>query len=263
MIPPEVYERAKTYTTPDGVEGVTASITVPIAPSVIDSVSAEYGVAVEELETALTAHQADLVRDETRIGYLGRLLETGVGEVLTFTDETVYLSVGDEVWEDERRWLEFSETLSEAVQAAHTQEVSAVSELVDGKSLSGHGYVVSIDFPLRSTADDPLIPIDPYPIAERAEFLRFQIGMKERLAYVRAFAETLDMVGSSPAETRMAIASVLDMTPEEVASDIETIREWRLNAEKRLEDLFGHDSQAEADDVGRSLVFERVASLTE
>lgn len=224
---------------------------VPVHPSIVNAESGVAGVDEDAVWSALLLQQQDMITDGTRVAYLGRLIEDGDAVVVGFSDSTVYLRVAEDVWEQEKNWMECEDAVKDVVQDVHTEEVDSVrrkggecsdirlTERGGNVDREAHpfGFVVTVDFPLATFEQHPDVDIDPYPVAERAEFLRFEVGMKGQLARVQSLGETLDLLGVSPDTSERLIGDVLGMPRDDVSTAIARLRQIRQNAQEEMESV--------------------------
>lgn len=253
-----IVTRAKSYQT-ESVDGV--DVRVPIGNDIIEDVAARNDIDEDVLWDVLVQQQYDLFNDGTRIGFIGYLLDNELGCVIDYTDEAVYLTVKNEVWRREFSWVDYEENVEDSMLEAHTDEVVLISNLSSKEPDETYhkGYVVGIDFPIRSVDEHDDIYIDPYPIAERAEFLRFEAELGKEKAQVQAMTEAMAIHSTDNEESVAVIADVLGMDVDVVVELQAELKAFRENATEMLQDLAGVD--ADDSSFATTNVFERVASF--
>lgn len=254
----KIVERSKSYQTLTIEEH---DVRIPIGDDVITTVASENEVHVDELRDSLGLQQLDLFRDGTRIGYVGYVLENEYGDIVDYTDEAVYLTVSNDMWKREFSWLSFDENVEQSIVDAHTREVDTVCELTnnDIEKMYDDGYVVGVDFPVRSVHEHREIHIDPYPIAERAEFLRFEVGISMLNSQVQALTEAMSIHSLDNERSVGVIADVLGVEERVVLDAQEELDVWKANTTQLLQDFAGVDPDESA--FATTNVFERFASL--
>jgi len=236
-------------------------LTLPISSTIIKEVSERNDVDVSTLKDAIATQQYDILDDGTRIGFIGYLLENEEGNVLSYGDDSVCLTVDYDVWMKEREWFEYSDKVIYSLMECHTKEVNRESEKrnENNEDWINEGYVVSVDFPIKSVDEHEEIAIDPYPIAERSEFLRFETGFDKKKAQVQAMTEAVSIHSMDKEKELEVISDICSISIDEVLSIQDEIQEWKDNATDILQDFAKVDKDESA--FATTNVFERMASM--
>lgn len=212
---------------------------LPIGDPVIDRCADRFDIGQAELRTALERHQTDLQTEGTVFGFVQRLVEEGNGKCLYYTDWAIYLSIDADVWEREKNWFDIDEAVFEGVQKAHTVEVDRVMNSLDTDGRANDaGYVIYTPFPLRTVAVSEHVGDELFTVAERAEFLERDTGIKRKGAVCYALFESVRNSNDCGAEDAIkTVADVFEMEYESVEEIITRVSEWGLKVSSVLNDL--------------------------
>lgn len=234
---------------------------IPVMDDIVLDVVDQCGVNKNELENCILNHQSDLFDDGTRIGFVGYLLENNIGDIVGYTDNCVYLLVDNSVWEQERQWSDVSDTMFDALVSSYSKEVDEVLPETTKKVDSSFtdGYVVGVDFPILTVDEHEEISIDPYPIAERSEFLRFETGLSKQKAQVQAMTEAVSIHAMSKETEYEVISDVLSIPIDEVKSIQNDLNEWRERMTHMFQDFADVNKSDSA--FATSSVFGRAAEF--